>query len=238
MIYHMTTSFSGKTVLVAGGTGGLGRAVTLAFLKAGANVAVTYRKREEFDALGPSSQLEGYATDVTDEAAVKVMVDQIIARHGALNVLVNTVGGYAGGVKFWDAEAVVFDQMIALNLKAGYVLCRAVVPTMLARKQGVIINIAAKSGIDHPAGAASYSASKAAAIAMIDSLAADLKGSGVRANSILPSIIDTDANRKAMPNADYTRWPKPEEIADVILYLGSEDGRIIHGASIPVYGNS
>src|SRR5207302_8171348 len=104
--------------------------------------------------------------------------------------------------------------------------------------RGAIVNIASKAALDHSAALAAYSASKAAALAMIDSLAADLKGTGVRANSVLPSIIDTEANRKAMPKADFSKWPKPEEIAKVVLFLCSDDARVIHGAAIPVYGDS
>jgi NAD(P)-dependent dehydrogenase (short-subunit alcohol dehydrogenase family) len=234
----MSGRFSGKIILVTGGTGGLGRAVTMAFLEEDANVIVTYRKQEEFDALAKTSKLQGFATDVTDEASVHSLVENILGAHGRIDALVNTVGGYAGGIKFWEAEARVFDQMMALNLKAGYTLCRAIVPVMMRQKGGSIINIAAKAAFDHPAGAASYAASKAAAVAMIDSLAGDLKGTGVRANTILPSTIDTEANRKAMPNADFSKWPKPEEIARVILFLCGDEARVIHGASIPVYGNS
>ena len=109
---------------------------------------------------------------------------------------------------------------------------------MRKRKQGAIVNIVSKAAIDPPAGAAAYAASKAAALALLDSLAADLKGSGVRANSVLPSIIDTEANRKSMPKADFARWPKPEEIARVILFLCSDEARVIQGAAIPVYGDS
>jgi NAD(P)-dependent dehydrogenase (short-subunit alcohol dehydrogenase family) len=100
------------------------------------------------------------------------------------------------------------------------------------------VNVASKAAIDHAGNAAAYAASKAAALAMIDSLAEDLKGTGVRANSVLPSIIDTEANRKAMPGADFTLWPKPEDIARVILFLSSDDAKVIHGAAIPVFGNA
>jgi NAD(P)-dependent dehydrogenase (short-subunit alcohol dehydrogenase family) len=108
---------------------------------------------------------------------------------------------------------------------------------MLQAGKGAIVNVAAKAAFDHETGLAAYAASKAAAVALMDSLAADLKGTGVRANSILPSIIDTPANRKAMPNSDFSRWPKPEDIARVILFLSSDDAAVIHGAAIPVYGN-
>jgi NAD(P)-dependent dehydrogenase (short-subunit alcohol dehydrogenase family) len=207
-----------RVVLVAGGTGGLGRAVSLRFLEEGARVVVTYRKQEELDTLkkladGSGSQLEGHDVDVTDEAEVGKLVEGIVVRRGRLDAMVNTVGGYAGGVKLWELDTKVFDQMLALNLRAGYALSRAAVRVMLKQGSGAIVNVAAKAAIDHGAGAAAYAASKAAAVAMIDSLGEDLKGTGIRVNSILPSIIDTEANRKAMPKADFAKWPKPEDIA-------------------------
>ena len=239
----MNPRFSDKLVLVAGGTGGLGQAVSLAFLAEGATVVVTYRNLKEFDALQNaagknSSSLEGFSADVTDEAAVQEVLGKVLSRHGQVDVLVNAVGAYAGGLPLWELESQIFDRMLALNVRPGYVLARAVVPAMLKEKSGVVINVASKAAFDHASGAAAYVASKAAAVAMMDSLAADLNGSGLRVNSILPSIIDTEANRKAIPNADFARWPKPEEIARVILFLCSDDAKLIHGAAVPVYGNS
>jgi len=236
-------TFTEKVALVAGGTGGLGRAVSLAFLKEGAELVVTYVIPQEFDLLktaagADASRLEGRYVDITDENAVQQLVDGIVAKHGRLDFLVNTVGGYAGGIKLWEMSTKVFDQMLALNLRSGYVLSRAAAKTMLKQEKGAIVNVAAKAALDHGAGASAYAASKAAALALMDSLAADLKGSGVRVNSILPSIIDTEANRKAMPDADFAKWPKPEDIARVILFLCSDDAKVIHGAAIPVYGDS
>jgi NAD(P)-dependent dehydrogenase (short-subunit alcohol dehydrogenase family) len=145
---------------------------------------------------------------------------------------------YAGGTKLWELETKILIKCWRLNLRSGYVLTRAAVRTMLKEGRGAIVNVASKAAIDHAAGAAAYAASKSAAVALLDSLAADLKGSGIRVNSILPSIIDTEANRKAMPAADFSKWPKPEEIARVILFLCSDDASVIHGAAIPVYGDS
>jgi NAD(P)-dependent dehydrogenase (short-subunit alcohol dehydrogenase family) len=108
---------------------------------------------------------------------------------------------------------------------------------MLKQKSGAIVNIAAKAAFDHAAGASAYAASKAAAVAMMDCLAEDLRGTGIRVNSVLPSIIDTQPNRQAMPSADFSKWPKPEDIARVILFLCSDDAQLIHGAAVPVYGN-
>jgi len=239
----MGSEFSEKVVLVAGGTGGLGRAVSLAFLERGATVAVAWRHEDEFLALrnaaaDRATRLSGFNVDVSDARQAADLVNQIVSRSNRLDVLVNTVGGYAGGTPLWELEPEVFDRMIDLNLRATYALARSAVPPMLERKSGAIVNIASKAAWDHAAGASAYAATKAAAVALIDSLAADLIGSGVRVNSILPSIIDTEANRKAMPTADFSKWPKPEDIAEVVLFLSSDAARVIHGASIPVFGNA
>jgi NAD(P)-dependent dehydrogenase (short-subunit alcohol dehydrogenase family) len=239
----MSADFSNKIVLVTGGTGGLGRAVSLAFLRAGATVAVTYRSKDEFDSLNAdaadlATRLAGFEADVTDPHATADLVKQILSRFSRLDVLDNTVGGYAGGTPLWQLEPEVFNRQIDLNLRAAYALTKAAAPAMIAQKHGSIVNVAAKAAWDHAAGASAYAASKAGAVALIDSLAADLLGTGVRANSVLPSIIDTAANRAAMSKADYSKWPKAEEIASVILFLASDASRVIHGATIPVFGNA
>jgi NAD(P)-dependent dehydrogenase (short-subunit alcohol dehydrogenase family) len=244
----MELNLSGKVVLVAGGTGGLGRDVSLAFLREGAKVVVTYRKQEEFTSLESAATslpaaldrptLEGHLVDITDESSVSALVAGILSRHGTIDAVVNTIGGYAGGIKLWDLETKVLDAMLNLNLRSGFTLARAVLPAMLKQGHGSFVNVAAKAAFDHGAGAAAYAASKAAAVALMDSLAADTRGTGIRVNSILPSIIDTLPNRKAMPTADFSTWPKPQDIAKVILFLSSDLATTVHGASIPVYGNS
>jgi NAD(P)-dependent dehydrogenase (short-subunit alcohol dehydrogenase family) len=239
----MAGKFQNKVALVAGGTGGLGRPVALAFLEQACKVTVTYRRAEEWNALQSAAgahkqNLEGFSIDVTDQSAVAGLIRNLVAKYGHLDALVNTVGGYVGGVNLWELDAKMFDQMLALNLRSGFELSRAAIPVMLKQSSGSIVNVAAKAAVDHGAGASAYAASKAAAVAMMDSLAADLKGTGVRVNSILPSIIDTEANRKAMPKSDFAKWPKPEDIARVILFLCSDDAKVIHGAAIPVYGSS
>ena len=237
-------NFHDKTVLVTGGTGGLGREVTMAFLEAGANVVVTYRTAEEFTDVVSAAQRIGAAppagvsVDVTDAPAVQKFIAEIVAEHGALDILVNTVGGYAGGTNLWEVDSGTYGKMLQLNLQAGFVLAQAVVPQMIKRNRGWIVNVASKAAADHAAGAALYAASKAAAVALMDSLAVDVRPYNINVNSVLPSIIDTAANRKAMPTADFAKWPKPEEIARVILFLCSEEARVIHGAAIPVYGKT
>jgi NAD(P)-dependent dehydrogenase (short-subunit alcohol dehydrogenase family) len=238
----MVGKFSGKVALVTGGTGGLGRAVTLALLHEGASVVASYIVKEEADALrdavGPHAHLELLPLDATNEEECRTFVDGITARHGHLDILVNAIGGYAGGKPMWETDTKTYQLMLTLNLRAGHNLAKAVVPAMLRQKSGAIVNIASKAAVDHAAGAGAYAASKAAALALFDCLAQDVKGSGVRVNSVLPSIIDTEPNRKAMPTADFSKWPKPEEIAQVILFLCSAEAKLIHGAAIPVYGES
>ena len=238
----MANRFQDKVALITGGTGGLGRAVTLAFLHEGASVIASYIKKDEADALrdavGPHARLELLPLDATNEAECRTFIDGITARYGRLDILVNTIGGYAAGKPMWETETKTFQLMMTLNLHAGQNLAKAAVPAMLRRKSGAIVNIASKAAFDHAAGAAAYATSKAAALVLFDCLAQDLKGSGVRVNSVLPSIIDTEPNRKAMPDADFSKWPKPEEIARVILFLCSDEARVIHGAAIPVYGES
>jgi len=239
----MQTFFSDKVVLVAGGTGGLGHAITLLLLEQGSTVAVAFNREQEYQTLQQAAghsgnRLAGFHADVTDLAATAKLVQKTLAQFGRLDALVNTVGAYAGGTPLWETDPETFDRMIDLNLRSGYALAHAVVPVLLAQKHGAIVNVSAKAAWDHATGASAYAASKAGAIALMDSLAADLRGTGIRVNSILPSIIDTAANRRAMPQADFAQWPKPEDIARVVLFLLSDEARVIHGASIPVFGNT
>lgn len=235
----MAARFSNQVALVTGGTGALGRAVSLAFLQEGAKVVVTYRDGRELDEVkrlaGTSAaSLRADQVDVTDLSAMERFVHVLVADHGRLDILVNTVGAYAGGTPFWETDSKTLESMLTLNLRAGFVAARAVVPIMLRQGRGAIVNVASRAAVDHAAGAMAYAASKAAAVAMIDCLAADLKATGIRANSVLPTIIDTEANRRATPGADFASWPKPEEIAKVILFLCSDDARLVHGQAVVV----
>jgi NAD(P)-dependent dehydrogenase (short-subunit alcohol dehydrogenase family) len=235
--------FQDKVALVAGGTGALGRSVSAAFAREGARVIATYRRQSEFDAFVSQSKgsvhgVTGVMVDATDAIGVVRMVESILANTGALDILVNTIGGYHGGKRIWEEDLASYEQMMALNLKAGFVLARAVIPAMIRQSRGWMVNVASRAGYGQSPGAALYAASKAGALALFDSLAAEVKSYPICVNSVVPSIFDTPANRQAMPAADYASWPKPEEIADVILFLCSQQARIIHGAAIPVYGRT
>jgi len=239
----MSGLLDSSVALVAGGTGGLGRSVCEALLMDGATVVTTYRSQPELTSLtqsasasGKSAHLSGRQVDVTDEAATRELIAGILDAHGRIDCLINTVGGYAGGHKLWEVEPAVLERMLSLNLRSGFALARAAVPAMLQRRAGCIVNVVAQAALSHPAGAAAYAASKAAALAMFGSLASELVGSGVRVNTILPTVIDTEANRQAMPHADFSKWPKPADIARVVLFLCSPNARSVHGAAIPVSG--
>ncbi len=228
---------TGRHALVAGGTGALGRAIADALAEAGAEVAVTGRSLPEPAAQDPG-RFTHYVLDATDPAAAAALAAQRAAEQRPFDIVVNAIGGYRGGAPLWTDEADVLAPMLAQNLTAGYVLARAFIPAMRLRGHGAFVNIAARAGLVPPAGAGAYAASKAAAIALMESLAADLAGSGVRVNSVLPSIIDTPANRAAMPGADPARWPRPEAIARVVAFLASDAADVIHGAAVPVYGHA
>ncbi len=235
--------FRDRVALIAGGTGALGRAVSAAFAREGARVIVTYRQQSEFEEFLSQSKLnardvKGLIVDATDASAVARAIESILANGGALDILVNTVGGYHGGKRIWEEDLSSYEQMMSLNLKTGFVLARAVIPAMIRQNRGWIVNVASRAGYGKSPGAALYSASKAGALALFDSLAEEVKSYPINVNSVVPSIFDTPANRQAMPKADYANWPKPEEIADVILFLCSQQARIIHGAAIPVYGRT
>src|SRR5438309_3383676 len=235
--------FENKVALIAGGTGALGRAVAAAFAREGARVIVTYRRQPEFDAFvsqqqGSGPGVTGVMVDATDAGGVARMLEGILSNGGMLDILVNTIGGYHGGKRIWEEDLASYEQMMSLNLKAGFVLARAVIPVMIRQSRGWMVNVASRAGYGQSPGAALYAASKAGALALFDSLAAEVKSYPICVNSVVPSIFDTPANRQAMPAADYATWPQPEEIADVILFLCSQQARIIHGAAIPVYGRT
>ena len=234
-----TARFQGQVVIVAGGTGALGSAVARAFIQEGASVAVTYRTPREYDDLESSlstdrARLRGHQVDVTSEAEMSRLAAAVDAEFHRLDVLVNAAGGYSGGPKLWEIDSAVLERMLDLNLRSAFVTSRSVMPILLRQGRGCIVNVAAKAAVDQPGGAGAYVASKAAALAMMHSLAMDLKGTAIRVNSVLPSTIDTAANRRDMPRANFAAWTKPEDIARVILFLCTEDARALTGTAIPV----
>ncbi|WP_447985162.1 SDR family NAD(P)-dependent oxidoreductase [Nitrospira sp. Nam74] len=219
----------GKVVVIAGGRGGLGQTVTSAFAKAGARVIVIDRHA----ASQPGADELGIDADVTDETSVARAVSQVLDHAGRLDCLVNLVGGFAAG-RLVETSPATWNTMLSLNLTAAYVLSRAVIPHLSAAGNGRIIHIAARAGQDPFPGAAAYITSKAGLIALIRVLALELTGSGVTINGVLPTTIDTPANRTSMPGADHSKWVKPDAIAEVLIFLASDAAQGINGALIPV----
>ena len=219
----------GKVIVVAGGTGALGRVVTPLLSQAGGRVIVIDRASSSPE---PSNQRR-FTADVTDESGVNRVIHEVIKSEGHLDVLINLVGGFASG-HATETDLVVWQNMLTLNVTAAFVLSRAVIPHMGARKAGRIIHIGAHAAIEPFPGAAAYIVSKAALVSMIRVLALELRNSGVTVNAILPTTIDTPANRTSMPNADPSKWAKPASIAQTLIFLASDRASQVNGALIPI----
>ena len=232
-------NITNKVVVITGGTGALGQAVAHAFLQAGGRVVVTYTRETEFHALrasvGARENLLGIKTNVLDETSVQAMVEQA-NRLGRLEVLVNTVGGFLGGVPVAETTLEQFDKMLALNLKSAFLCCKQVLPVMRQQRRGRIINIGSQGGLQGGEGISAYGAAKAGLINFTQSLAVEGKRHNITANVIIPGTIDTPANRQAMPNANFAEWVTPEAVAQTILFLASEAAQAINGAIVPVGG--
>ncbi len=230
-------------MLVPGGTGALGRAVTEAFVKANASVFVSYIIPQEVTVLksqlGPDqNKVTIIESDLMKEASVNDLVQTVLRQSNRIDVLANVVGGYAGGPAIHETKGEDFDFMLNLNLRTAFLISKAVLPSMIERKEGKIVHVASRTGLKCEATVGPYSISKAGVIRLTETIAEEARDFGINCNCIMPSVIDTEANRKAMPDADFSKWVKPEEIARVILFLCSEEARIINGAAIPVYGQS
>jgi NAD(P)-dependent dehydrogenase (short-subunit alcohol dehydrogenase family) len=220
-------------VLVAGGTGYLGQAVVRELLASGYDVSATWIVPEERERLAAESValVEADLFDAERTEAAVASVDD-------LEAVVNLVGGYAEGPRVHETDPDQFDGIMRLNVKPGFLLARSAMPRLAARGGGAFVGVSARAALRPFPGAAGYVASKAAVLALIQALDAEYKRDGIRCNAILPSVIDTPANREAQPDADYSKWVKPEEIAKVVRFLISEDSAPTSGAAVPVYGRA
>lgn len=224
-----------RSVVVSGGTGGLGSAVTSALLADGWQVIVPYVNEHELERVERHPQLELVAADLFDPQAAAAVVER--AGDG-LRAAVNLVGGFASGGRVHETMIEDFERQFLLNLRPTYLLCQAALPPMLAAGTGSIVCVSTRAALRPFSGAAGYISSKAAVLAFVDALAAEYTEDGVRANAILPSVIDTPANRASQPDADHSRWVSPEQIAQVIRFLLAEESSAISGAHVPVYGRA
>ncbi len=223
------------SVVLSGGTGGLGSAVTHTLLEAGWHVVVPYVDERELERVQEHPNLKLLPADLFDAQAAAAVVARAGERLGAL---VNLVGGFASGGRVHETPIEDFERQFRLNLRPTYLLCQAALPRLLEGGGGAIVCVSTRAALRPFPGAAGYISSKAAVLAFVDALAAEYTADGVRANAILPSVIDTPANRASQPDADHSRWVSPEQIAGVIRFLCSEESAPISGAHVPVYGRA
>jgi len=230
---------TGKVALITGATGALGRVVARQFQQAGATLVLTGRSEPKLHQLFPDLALDPHhlllgGVDLREMASAEAMVQPIAERFGRIDILVNTVGGYRGGVPVHQMSPADWDEMLTLNARVAFIVSRAVVPLMLQAGGGKIVHVAGRAALSGSAGVAAYAAAKSAVVRLTESLAAELREHGINVNCVLPGTIDTPANRAAMPDADFSRWVAPEAVGDVILFLCSPAARALHGVAIPV----
>lgn len=227
------------TVIVTGGSGGLGAAVTEGFLADGWRVVVPIFDPGERERLPDSDRLVLEEADLFDPASVEAVVALAAADPAApLRAVVNLVGGFAQGGRVHETPVAEFERQFHLNLRPTYLTCAAALPHLIAAGGGAIACVSTRAALRPFSGAAGYIASKAAVLAFVDALAVEYRDDGVRANAVLPSVIDTPANRAGQPDADHDRWVRPTQIADVLRFLCDDGSTVVSGAHVPVYGRA
>lgn len=224
----------GKLALVTGANGGLGTYVTRVLLEAGASVVGSSQNIQQSDFDSPLfTAVKG---DLGAPAGAKSVIDAIAARFGRLDIIAHTVGGFAGGSPIAETDDATFQRMLDMNLNSTFYLLRAALPLMRKTGNGRIVAIGSRAALEPGAGVGAYSASKAAMVSLIKTIALENKDAGITANAILPGTMDTPANRKAMPDSDFSKWVQPAAVAALIAWLVSDQGKEVNGAAIPVYG--
>ena len=225
--------------IVTGGTGGLGSAVVGRLLSDGWRVVVPWIVESELERVPEREGLELVRADLFDPGAAEAVVTLAAdASDAPLRGVVNLVGGFAMGGRVHETPIEEFEKQFRLNLRPTYLVTGAALPRLLEAGGGSIVCVGTRAAVQPFSGAAGYISSKAAVIAFAQAVAAEYKNDGIRCNAILPSVIDTPANRASMPNADHDRWVKPAEIAGVVAHLLSDGSRPVSGAALPVYGRA
>lgn len=227
----------GRTAVITGGSGGLGSAVTRAFLDAGWRVVVPVHAERERERLPEG--VAAPAADLMDEASVAAVVAEGTADPQApLAAVVNLVGGFHAGGRLHETPVEDFETQLRLNLRPAYLTCRAALPAMLAQGAGALVLVSSRAALQPFSGGSAYAVAKAAVLALVDALDVEYRQDGIRANAVLPSVIDTPGNRAAMPDADASKWVAPEQIAEVVQFLCADGSAVISGGHVPVYGRA
>jgi NAD(P)-dependent dehydrogenase (short-subunit alcohol dehydrogenase family) len=238
-------SLKGKVAVVTGGTGSLGRVVAKAFLDQGAEVVSTHRGEEKLKELidfvgGSKDRLVSIQADVTDENSGQALFQQVISQYGRVDILLNIVGAFKGGAEIVNTKVSDWDFVLNVNLKSAFLCSKAALPQMIKQDYGRIISVSSRTAAEkrYQVKDGAYAVSKAGIIVLTETIAEEVKKYDINVNCILPSTIDTPDNRRNFPNADFSKWVKPEQVAEVMLFLVSDESKTISGASIPVYGKA
>jgi NAD(P)-dependent dehydrogenase (short-subunit alcohol dehydrogenase family) len=227
-------SLEGKIALVTGAKGGLGTFVTESFLDAGAKVIGVSRSIQAADFAHP--EFFAMPAELSNGDAARKLVEGVVARFGRIDALVHVMGGFAGGTRVDETDDAAFEKMLDLNYRAAFFMTRAVLPPMRRQGSGRILAVASRQAVEPSAMVGAYSASKAALVSLIRTIALENKDRGISANTVLPGTMDTPGNRTGNLNADGSQWVQPSQVAAILLHLASDAGGQITGAAIPVYG--
>lgn len=239
----MPTDFSTRVIIVTGGTGALGQSVTRQLLERGAQVIVTYTKKEELDVLlaklSPEleQRLTPFKADLRNPKTTKEVVDHVINQFHRIDGLANLIGGY-GSASVVETSWEMWQQQIELNLHTSFLMSQAVLPSMLKANYGRIVGVGSRGAIQASAKAAAYNVAKVGVMWLMESISNEVRTHNITANTVLPSIMDTPMNRQAFPDNDYTSWVRTDEVAEVICFLLSDAASGTSGAKIPVYGKA
>ncbi|MDP2960868.1 MAG: SDR family oxidoreductase [candidate division Zixibacteria bacterium] len=230
-----------KIAIITGGTGAIGRVIAETFLKEGAKVLVTYRREEQFKEILPGlseykENLFGKKVDVTIAEKVKQLVEETVSQFSRIDILVNGVGGIAPSANIVDLEEKTWNYVFNLNLKSAFLCSKFALPYMLKQKYGKIVNISAKLALEPVAGMGPYSVSKSALINLTETLAKEVKDSGINVNAVALSLVKTEENLKSITKPDPSKWVEPEDVAKTILFLCSDEAKGINGDVVKVYG--
>jgi NAD(P)-dependent dehydrogenase (short-subunit alcohol dehydrogenase family) len=237
----MQRNLAEQIVMITGAVGNLGAAAVRAFHACGARVVALDRGEDRLAPTFPElvASPEHFlmsGVDMGSTQSVANAVEKTIGRFGRLDVLVNTVGGFRGGLPMRDADPADWDAMFELNVKTTLNACRAAIPAMTRRRRGSIVNVASIAALRGEADLAAYCASKAAVVRLTESLSAELRSSGINVNCVLPGALDTPQNRKAAAPGAKDDWVRLDDVADVITFLASSAAKAVHGAAIPILG--
>lgn len=228
--------FDNKVALITGAKGGLGTCVTQAFLTTGATVIGSSRSIQAADF--PHPQFTPIAAELSTVDAARSLADAVVSQFGRIDVLVHVVGGFAGGKPIAETDDAALEHMLDLNLRSAFNISRAVIPHMRKRGGGRVVGVASRAAIEPQALVGAYSASKAAMVSLMRTLALENQDLGITVNVVLPGTMDTAQNRAGDPKADFSKWIPPGKVASTILWLASDAASHVNGAAVPVYGRA